>query len=370
VLLLVVTVVLALGAVIAAGLAVASGGRGSATNSGLDLPSSTSAPTAPPSAAAPGPTSTSTLSADAAAIAAKVNPWVVDINTTLGLQNARAAGTGVVLTGSGEVLTNNHVIDGATSITATDIGNGRTYQATVVGYDRTRDLAVLQLQSASNLATASIGDASKVKVGDNVLAIGNALGKGGTPAVAPGQVTALDQSITASDENGDNPEHLTGLIEIAADVQPGDSGGPLVNTAGQVIGIDTAASTDAQSHTTTGQGYAIPIQPALAVAKQIEAGQASATVHIGATAFLGVQGTAATGGVAISSVVPGSPAEQAGLTQGDIITTLDGTAVDSPATLSNLLFRHHPGDRVKVGTQDQNGKTHTFTVRLGTGPAA
>ncbi len=170
------------------------------------------------------------------------SPGLVDVNSTLGYEGASGAGTGIVLTSTGEILTNNHVIDGATSISVTDVGNGKTYKATVVGYDKSHDIAVLQLQGASGLKTAKIGDSSKATVGESVVAIGNAGGTGGTPSAAGGSIIALNQQITASDELGGASEQLTGLIEVNADVQPGDSGGSLVNSAGQVIGIDTAAS--------------------------------------------------------------------------------------------------------------------------------
>src|SRR6266705_5716268 len=172
-------------------------------------------------------------------IAARTDPGLVDVVTTLGYQHARAAGTGLVLTSSGEVLTNDHVIDGATSIKVTDVGNGRTYAASVVGYDKSDDIAVLQLKNASGLTTVSLGDSSQVKSGDKVVALGNAGGKGGAPSVAAGKVTALNQAITASDEGGGSAEHLTGMIETNANIQPGDSGGALVNAAGQVVGINT-----------------------------------------------------------------------------------------------------------------------------------
>ena len=176
----------------------------------------------------------------AAQIASKVNPGLVDVVTTLGYQNGEAAGTGMVLTSSGEVLTNNHVIDGATSIKATDIGNGRTYTAKVVGYDKTHDVAVLQLEGASGLQTVSLSSASP-RTGQKVTALGNAGGKGGTPSKVTGTITGLNQSITASDESAGDAERLTGMIGHDAAIQPGDSGGPLVDTYGQVIGMDTAA---------------------------------------------------------------------------------------------------------------------------------
>ena len=187
---------------------------------------------------------------DAASVAAKVSPGLVDVNTVLGYQGARAAGTGIVLTSDGEVLTNHHVIAGATSITVTDIGNGKTYNASVVGYDGSHDIAVLKLKDASGLQTANTGNSDKVKLGDQVVGIGNAGGVGGTPSFAAGQVTGLNQAITATDEGGQDPENLTGLIQTDANIQAGDSGGPLANASGEVIGVDTAGS----SNNNGGQG--------------------------------------------------------------------------------------------------------------------
>ena len=240
-------------------------------------------------------------------IAAKVDPGIVDVVTTLGYQGGKAAGTGMVLTSTGEVLTNNHVIDGATSIKATDIGNGRTYTAKVVGYDKTHDVAVLQLQNASGLQTVTLSSASP-QTGQKVIALGNALGKGGTPSVVSGRINGLGQSITASDGGAADSERLTGMIGHNAPIQPGDSGGPLVNTEGEVIGMNTAASDSSASGSpsqssqaqTATQAFAIPITRASSIADQIQAGTSSSTVHIGATAFLGVEtspsGTGSFGG--------------------------------------------------------------------------
>ena len=233
-------------------------------------------------------TSTSKESLSAAQIASRVDPAIVDVTSTLGYQGATAKGTGIVLTSNGEILTNNHVINGATSVKVTDIGNGKTYKATVVGYDESHDIAVLQLSGASGLTVASTGDSASAGVGDDVVALGNAGGAGGTPAVASGAITALNQSITASDEGSGTSEQLTGLIQTNANIQAGDSGGPLVNSHGQIIGIDTAASSSYQfgsgnggfggndggsgssgSSGSTTQGFAIPINTALTIAKQI-----------------------------------------------------------------------------------------------------
>jgi len=313
-------------------------------------------------------------------IATQTDPGLVDINTTLGYQQAQAAGTGMVLTSSGVVLTNNHVINGATSITARDIGNGRTYQAKVVGYDHSHDVAVLQLQGASGLQTVTLGDSGSASSGQKVVALGNALGKGGTPAVAAGHIASLGASITASDEGAGTSEQLTGLIHHNAGIQPGDSGGPLVNTTGQVIGINTAASQGTQFQGQQTQAFAIPINQAKSIADQIEAGTSSTTVHIGPTGLLGVQimsadsaaanGIQAGAGATVAGVVSGTPAAGAGLTQGDVIVSVNGQSVSSPEQLQSALGQHHPGDSVTIGWQDQTGQTQSASVVLANGPAA
>jgi S1-C subfamily serine protease len=341
---------------------------------------------------------------DVSAIARKVDPGLVDIDTTLGYQQEEAAGTGIVLTSTGEVVTNNHVIDGATTISVTDVGNGKTYSASVVGYNRTKDIAVLQLHGASGLNTATIGNSSSLSVGEDIVGIGNAGGTGGTPSAAGGTVTALNQSITASDEGDSSSEQLTDLIETNADIQPGDSGGSLVDTSGDVLGIDTAASAgfsfQSSGQSSGNQGYAIPINEAITIAKQIEAGASSSTVHIGATAFLGVEvaqstcGSGSTGGgsgfgfggggfsggsgsgsnsstssgALICSVITSSPAQESGLADGDTITSVNGQSVTSPGALTNLLEPFHPGDKVTIGWTNTSGNTQTVSVQLSSGP--
>jgi S1-C subfamily serine protease len=312
-----------------------------------------------------------------ASIVSMTDPAVVDVVSTLGDsgQGAEAAGTGIVLTSDGEVLTNNHVIDGATSIRVTDVGNGETYRATVAGYDATHDIAVLRLAGASGLKTATIGSSATVRPGQKIVALGNAGGKGGTPSVAEGEVTALDQSITASDEGSGTSERLTGMIQTSADIQPGDSGGPALNTSGQVIGMDTAASSG-ESQTGTVQAFAIPISQAIATVRQIDSGTATATVHIGRTAFLGV-GLSTTGGgfgtqasgAAVAEVVPGTAAATAGLAEGDVITSVGGRPVTSANSLRDAMTSHHPGDTVTITWQDQLGQQQSARVVLGTGPA-
>ena len=295
------------------------------------------------------------------------------MNSTLGYQDAESAGTGIVLTSDGEVLTNNHVIDGATRVTVTDVGNHRTYDATVVGYSPTSDLAVLQLKNASGLTTASLGDSSTAAVGEAVVAVGNAGGSGGTPSEAGGSITALDQSITASDESGGTSEKLSGLIETNADVQPGDSGGSLVNTSGQVVGIDTAASVGYSFQDSATQGYAIPIDTALATAQQIESGVASTGVHIGPSAFLGVSvslaGTGFGSGALIQGVIGGA-AQNAGIVAGDVVTAVDDHTITSATDLGTTLLLYHPGDHVTIQWTDASGQVQRATVVLGTGPSA
>ena len=321
---------------------------------------------------------------DISTIASKVDPGLVDINTNLSYQNEQAAGTGIVISSSGEILTNNHVVEGATSISVTDVGNGKTYSANVVGYDRTSDVAVLKLIGASGLQTVAISSAPAA-VGQAVVGVGNAGGTGGTPSAAGGSVTALNQSITASDTGGGNAENLTGLIQVNAAIQPGDSGGSLVNTSGAVIGVDTAASASPGYQVSASQAYAIPIATALSIAGQIESGKASSTVHIGPTGFLGVSvesstgngngafgsgNGAATSGAVVGGVLSGSPAAQAGLAQGDVITGLNGASVGSSSDLSNLLQADHPGDTVHLQWTDGSGRGHTSSVKLTTGPPA
>lgn len=325
-----------------------------------------------PFANAPGssvlePVDNKTTPADLTDAVDKVTPGIALVNTELGLQNGAGAGTGIVLTSDGDVLTNNHVVQGATKVEVTDVGNGKTYSGTVTGYDRQDDLAVIHLSNASGLKTAPLGDSDKVKVGDAIVGVGNAGGTG-TPTAAAGRVTALNQSITASDESSGASEQLTGLIQVAADIQPGDSGGPLINNAGQVIGVDTAASQGFRMGAGNGEGYAIPINKALSVAKQIQAKTASDRVHIGATAFLGVSVSDTNGGALIRNVVRGGPADQLGLGAGTVVTKIDNYPVDSATTLVNTMDRYHPGDTITLTVTDRTGRTGTVQAKLGQGP--
>jgi S1-C subfamily serine protease len=300
-----------------------------------------------------------------------VGTGVVVVNTKLSYQSGSAAGTGMVLTSSGEILTNNHVISGATSISVVVPTTGRSYSARVVGYNRSADIAVIQLQGASNLKTVSISS-STPSVGATVTALGNAGGTGSITSAA-GTVTGLGKTITASDGAGSS-ELLTGLIETNAGVQPGDSGGPLVNSKGQVVGMDTAASATSQfgfRQTAATDAYAIPIAKAVTVASAITSGRASATVHIGATPFLGIEVAPASyggSGAVIAGVVSGGPADSAGLAAGDVITAIDGKSISSAGAIPSIVLAKKPGAKITVAYADQFGVSHTATVTLGSGP--
>jgi S1-C subfamily serine protease len=312
---------------------------------------------------------------------APIGTGVVVVNTNLAYENGEAAGTGMVLTSSGEVLTNNHVINGATTIRVVVPGTGRGYAAKVLGYDRSEDVALLQLARASNLKTVT-PDTSALTVGQAVTALGNAGGTG-TLTSAPGSVTGLGKTITASDESGVS-EQLTGLIETDAGVRPGDSGGPLLDADGEVVGMDTAASAGfGFRNASSTDAYAIPIARALAIARQIESGKATPTVHIGPTAFLGIEiravqatrygggygsGSPGSTGSLIAGVVNRGPADRAGLVAGDVITAINGRTVTTPTVITDVLQRKKPGMRVTIRYVDQIGTTHSVSVKLGSGP--
>ena len=299
---------------------------------------------------------------------------------------AKGAGSGFVWDTSGHVVTNNHVVEGATTISVTDVGNGKTYQATVVGYSVTRDVAVLQLTGASDLQTVTTATSAPVSSGAAVVGIGNAGGTGGTPSYAGGTVTATGQSVSASDQLTGTSEHLTGMIQTNADIQSGDSGGPLVNAAGQVLGMDTAGSQTFQFNSQSGgTGFAIPIGTATSIAAQITAAHASSSVHVGPTAFLGVQisqansggfgsgdgGSVPANGVQISGAVSGSPAAGSGLADGDVITAVAGHSVSSQSMLQTVMVNDvRPGQRVAVQYTDTAGQQHSVSMVLTSGPAA
>ncbi|WP_317230024.1 trypsin-like peptidase domain-containing protein, partial [Clavibacter sp. MX14-G9D] len=307
-------------------------------------------------------TSATSPAADAAQTAG-----VVTIDSALTYENAAGAGTGIILSSDGTILTNNHVVSGATSIRVTVESTGKAYVAEVVGTDATNDVAVLQLEGASGLTPAVI-DTDGVTVGEAVTGVGNAGGTG-TLTAAAGKVTALGQTITTQSEGTAAGETLTDLIQTDAPIVSGDSGGPLVDAENEVVGIDTAASSGSAQIA----GFAIPIDTALSIAKQIESGVESGTVQIGYPAFLGVllaNGAGTVAGAPVQGVVEGSGAAQAGLAQGDVVTSVDGKAVASAAELSAAIAAHEPGDQVALGWTTAAGATQTGTVTLTEGPAS
>jgi S1-C subfamily serine protease len=306
---------------------------------------------------------------DMNAIAAKVDPALVNINTTLA--TGRAAGTGMLISSTGEIVTNNHVIADSTSITVVIGGTGPSHPAKVLGYDVSRDVALLQItDTVSDLPTISFGDPSKVQIGDPVVALGNALGQGGTPKASQGHVTALDQQVTAGDDQG-SQETLNGMIQINAPIKPGDSGGALVDADGKVIGMNTAAAGDQQFNSQGSSiGFAIPIDNAVDIVKQIADGKESDTVHVGERAMLGVQVEDATGGsgAAIVGVQDNSGSADVGIKEGDVIIAVDGKTITNGAALREPLSHMHPGDSVSVGWLDSSNTRHDASVKLIVGP--
>jgi S1-C subfamily serine protease len=305
--------------------------------------------------------------------AARPTAGVVVIETALTYQNTAAAGTGVVLTSEGEVLTNNHVIRGATRIRVLDPRTRRRYTARVLGYSVTADIAVLKLQQASGLATAPLGSSTGIHRGQPVTAVGNAGGTR-TLVVTHGTITAIGRTITVGDGEG-NEQRLTGLIQTNADLRPGDSGGPLLDRTGRVVGINSAASIGFAFLSAASEGYAIPVNRALSITRQIESGRGTNEIHVGPTAFLGVavhpSGYYSGGyipGAVVDNVVSGGPADRAGLVPGDIITTIDGKRVSTPSGVARLIGRKQPGDTIKLSWVDSFGNRSTASVRLASGP--
>lgn len=308
-------------------------------------------------------------SSTATAATATQQVGIVTVVSVLKYQNAEGSGTGMVLTSGGEILTNNHVINGSTSITVTVESTGKSYRADVVGTAPASDVAVLQLRNASGLATAKLaGSSSGVAVGDAVTGVGNAGGIGQLTAVS-GSVTALDRAITASDQLGQDAERLTNLIQVNAKIIPGDSGGPLYDSRGEIVGMNTAASANQRAASAASAAYAIPIDNAKAVADKIETGVETTAIHIGYPGFLGVTTKVGQGGVAIDRVLAGGPAGAAGITAGSTVIAVDGKAVSSPTALKAVLTAKNPGTKVSLTWTGADGTSHTKTVTLVAGPA-
>jgi S1-C subfamily serine protease len=390
------------------------------TSEAAPQPSATPTQTAPapmPSTAIPVPSlGPATGSASEQAILSKVEPGLVLINTTLQYNSEEAAGTGMVINSDGLVLTNNHVIEDSTSITATDLGNNRRYTAKVIGYDETGDVALIKLQNASGLRTIPIGQSSTVKLGASVLAMGNAEGQGAIVPAA-GQITGLNQTITASDSGGTiTSETLHGMLQTDANVVSGDSGGPLADAAGDVIGMDTAGSGGNFPSQQSSDGFAIPIDTALTIARQIATGQASSKIMLGYPSFMGIYiasgtnsanpmvqaqqeegnngfgggfggfgGTPAcytsdaglsapqqiadvNSGTLVVGTICNSPAQSIGLTAGSVITAVNGQTVGSPSSLTGIVSKYKPGQSIEVTWVSPSGQRQTRDLALIAGP--
>jgi len=321
--------------------------------------------------------------ANVSSVAATVDPAIVDVDAILADDEGTAAGTGMVVTSSGDILTNNHVVEGAVSIKVTILGRG-THSATVVGTDVSADLAVIKVSGLSRLTTVRF-DTSAVAIGSSIVAIGNALGKGGTPSAVSGTVSALNQTISAETDSG-GTETLHGLIETDAAIEPGDSGGPLLNAEGEVVGMDTAAGTSSQAATMN--AFAIPVRGIIPLVEKMLEGKGGDGIIIGRTAFLGVAtlGASDTGrpgmpsgsstptpevsGVVVQQVLSGSPAAKAGIVAGDVITRFDGTTISSADQLKNLIIDRRPGSKVSVTYTNGSNVGTTVKLQLVAGPVA
>jgi S1-C subfamily serine protease len=360
------------------------------------------------------PTSTltgrsSVKSLNAQAVYDRLDPSIVDVTSTLRYDNETASGTGFVINGKAAlVLTNNHVIRDATSVIARLTSTGQTYPARIVGADASADVAVLQLQGASGLTAAPIGDSAAVTLGTPVVAIGNLAGQGGSPTIAPGVIDSINRTILANDGTTAFTETLHGMLQTSAQIEPGDSGGPLADAAGAVVGMDTAAGTGSST-----AGYAIPIDTAMAVARQIEAGRAAPGITFGVGGFLGVvvvsttaqnpraqaqeeHGLASAGrsqsgsagcldtesgagvpaavapvrsGALVDGVLCGTGAASAGIGGGDVITAVEGHRVFSPDQLTALVSDYRPGAVIRVTWVSPSGTTRTSMIPLLTAPA-
>jgi len=413
-----------------AALAAASGGLAVAFNSSsAGRPPSASAGLGPGSAGGgseprAGTGSNSDVSsATIRRVAKSVGPGVVVIDSKLDDSSDATgeAGTGMIISRSGLVLTNNHVIDATNGLTATVVSTGKTYPAKWLGYDKGSDVAVIQIDGASGLTPVPLGNSAAVRVGEDVVAMGNAGGTG-TITTATGSVTGLRQDITASDDgDGESAEHLTGMLQTDADIVRGDSGGPLVSTAGEVIGMDTAASSVAMT-SQQDVGFAIPINKAMTIARQIIAGKPRPGIQVGAAGFAGVLVPAAPGGgqstqtspqvqlrqtkeseaqqpfgggsypaparcvpdaayagipqhiapaasgALVLSALCQTPAAAVGLSAGDVITGAAGQQVSSPASLTGILSRLPSGKRITITWVTPSGHAITRTLTLAQAP--
>ena len=311
---------------------------------------------APGRAGAQGTSPTGTASAlDIRAVLRAVEPGVAVITDfsagSTGDTQASGQGTGMVLDTQGDVLTNAHVVTGATTLSVQVFGHPSIYQAKVLGVDTADDVAVIQIQNPGKLTPIPLGSSAGVQVGDPVVAIGNALGLApGGPTVTSGIISGLGRSLST------NTERLTGLLQTDAALNPGNSGGPLADASGKVIGMNTAVSTDGQ-----GVGFAIPIDKITPLIDQLKKGNTAARPQ----GFLGVSlSTATSGGAQITAVSAGTPAAAAGLQVGDVITSIDSQAITSSGDAADYITSQTPGTKVTIHYQ-RGGAAQTATATLG-----
>ena len=325
-------------------------------------------PPPPPAPVAPPP---APLTADE--LTARTLPVVVTIDASAGWTGM--TGTGIVITPDGTVVTNHHVVSGATDISAVSGANGLIYDAEVLGYDRERDLAVLRLGTASDLPAAAIAE-DLPPVGSRVTAFGNSQG-GGVVVATPGTIVEFDRNVVVRDATDGSRHRLTGMIRTDAPIRPGDSGGPLVDEYGTVVGINTAGAVQRNTDTspdTTPEAYAVPITEAITVVEQVRTGVSEGSVHVGPTPRLGASVTTARRegqdlGAEVLWVSYDSPAYHAGLDAGDVVVSFDGEHVSSTGELEERLLRHRPGDVVSIEWTTENGERRSADIVLEPGPA-
>ncbi|MCW2759495.1 MAG: serine protease [Nocardioidaceae bacterium] len=304
-----------------------------------------------------GQTTTDTSTATAAQLVG-----LVRIESVLDYGEGEAAGTGMILTSNGEVVTNHHVVEGSTKLTVTVMSTGKEYAATVVGTDATDDVAVIQLTGASGLTPVQT-DTDGVDVGDAVTAVGDANGTEDTFTASSGPVVAEDQQITTQSEQSTASEKLSGLVQFDADVISGDSGGATYDAQGEVVGMTTAASSGGNV-----QGYAIPVATVLRIADDLDSQVSGAHYTYGTAAFLGIG--IGQDGTVVQGVYDGSAAAGAGIVAGDEITWVGSTPVTTADALLKALSSYSSGDRVTIKWTDSTGASHAKTVTLGVGPVA
>jgi putative serine protease PepD len=307
------------------------------------------------------------------AAAAAVLPSVVKIYASS--PTASGSGSGIVLTGSGQILTNNHVVElalGGGSL-AVSFNDGTTARATIVGRDPLTDLAVIQAKTNKTLTPATLGSSNNLRVGEPVVAVGSPFGLDST--VTTGIVSALDRPVTTQGEAPGDPTTVFPAIQTDAAINPGNSGGPLVNSKGQVVGINSAIKTDSSTagvqSGSIGLGFSIPITEAIPIVKQLQQGQTPTHARIGVTVGDATDKVGLPAGALIGAVDPNTPARQAGLHKGDVITRVDGQPISNADSLVSTVRSYRPGDTVTLTVTSSTpqgkatGPSHTLNVTLG-----